>query len=258
MIRRWIERWIQGTRETVLDELAQEEPLEIRLGGEPVTVTMRTPGHDPELAAGFLYSEGVISRPEQLRFARQEAPNVVNIGISPDAPVDLSALRRNVYTASSCGICGKTSIESVHRHVPALEASLCVSAEVLLDLPRRIESAQAAFARTGGLHAAALFTADGELLLAREDVGRHNAVDKVLGRALLNAWLPLERHILLVSGRASFEILQKALAGRIPIVAAVSAPSSLAVDFAVESQQTLIAFLRPGRMNIYTHPERIR
>jgi len=261
--RQSILRWEEGLapREAP-DELAVEEPLEIRLLGRSVMVTMRTPGHDQELAAGFLLSEGVIRDRAELRrirpVLRKSACNVINVGLAPRVAVDLASLSRHVFASSSCGLCGKATIEAVHGKFPPLEAGFEVPAGLLASLPQRLLDSQRVFERTGGLHAAVVFDAEGEIVVAREDVGRHNAVDKVLGHALLGGLLPLERHVLMVSGRASFEIVQKALSARIPVVAAVSAPSSLAVEFAHESSQTLVGFLRNGRMNVYSQPERIR
>ena len=244
------------------DALVVEEPLEIRCGGEAVSVTMRTPGHDRELALGFLVSEGVLTEPSGVRDVVQSAggptANVVDVRPAAGARLDLGGLTRHVFTSSSCGLCGKTAIDAVQHHFPPLDDGATVRASTVLGLPAVLAAAQTAFARTGGLHAAAVFAADGSLVVVREDVGRHNAVDKVLGYGFAAGLLPWRGHVLLVSGRASFEIVQKALAGRIPIVAAVSAPSSLAVSFAEESRQTLIGFLRPGRLNVYTHPHRIR
>jgi FdhD protein len=239
------------------DDIAAEEPLEIRVGGRPVSVTMRTPGEDLELAAGFLLTEGVaaIDRPPILR---HEHPNVVNAAVTGVTERALANLNRNSFMASSCGLCGKASIESVHQHFPAVEDNIEVPRAMLLDMVDRTLEAQPGFARTGGVHAAAVFDRDGNLVIAREDVGRHNAVDKVVGHGLLRGSLPWSGHVLVVSGRASFEIVQKALAARIPVVAAVSAPSSLAVQFAEESGQTLIGFLRQGRFNVYTHVARVK
>ncbi len=259
-------RWKQGAPAQAADDsLAREEPLEIRVRGEAVAVTMRTPGHDEELALGFLLSESVIAGPSDvLEIApcqQGEAAlhgNVLNVFLSPKAGVDLAKLRRNVYASSSCGLCGKASIESVHAHFPPLsKRGPLAAAETLLQLPGRLRTGQETFDKTGGLHAAGLFESDGELLMLREDIGRHNAVDKVLGRSMLDRQFPLEDRVLMVSGRASFEILQKALAGRVPVVCAVSAPSSLAVEFAQESGQTLVGFLRGDTFNVYSHPERI-
>jgi FdhD protein len=243
------------------DELAREEPLEIRVRGRPVSVTMRTPGHDEELAAGFLLTEGLIrSREDVLRIepcGRNEEGNLLNVVLAPQVSVDFERLTRHVFASSSCGLCGKATIEAVRMTFPRVESNVTIDAATLGRLPEVMRKAQSGFDRTGGVHAAALFTLDGRLVAVREDVGRHNAVDKVLGHALLAGLLPLARHVLLVSGRSSFEIMQKALAGRLPVVAAVSAPSSLAVEFAQESGQTLVGFLRPRRMNVYSHSERI-
>ncbi|HZL35187.1 MAG TPA: formate dehydrogenase accessory sulfurtransferase FdhD [Tepidisphaeraceae bacterium] len=244
------------------DELAVEEPLEIRVKGRAVSVTMRTPGHDGELAAGFLLTEGIIrERGDLIRVepcAHDRIGNVVNAVLAAHATVDFQRLTRHVFASSSCGLCGKATIEAVCQRVEPIDSNIVVQAATLLALPARLRQAQQAFDRTGGLHGAAMFTADGELLVAREDVGRHNAVDKVLGHGLLNGLLPFDNHVLLVSGRASFEIMQKSLAGGVAIVAAVSAPSSLAVEFARESGQTLIGFLRDPRMNVYAGRERVR
>jgi FdhD protein len=246
------------------DCLTREEPLEIRVRGRSVAVTMRTPGHDDELAAGFLLTEGLIQKRGdvvEIAHCRQgEAANyenTLNVFLSPSIKVDWELLTRHVFASSSCGLCGKASIESVQQHFPPVATVLKITPRVIFQLPETLRAAQKTFARTGGLHAAAVFDAKGRLIVSREDVGRHNAVDKVLGRAFLNRWLPFDRHVLLVSGRASFEILQKALAARIPIVCAVSAPSSLAVEFARESGQTLVGFLRGKTMNVYSHAGRI-
>jgi FdhD protein len=244
------------------DALAREEPLEIRVRGQGVAVTMRTPGHDRELAAGFLLTEGIIRRRADVvaiaPCRSSEAPeNTLNVFLAPSVELDLAKLTRHVFASSSCGLCGKASIEAVHLHFPPLESELQVTAKLLSQLPLRMRAAQRTFAQTGGLHAAAIFDAHGNLLALREDVGRHNAVDKTLGYGFLKNRLPFDEHILLVSGRASFEIIQKALAARIPIVVAISAPSSLAVEFARENGQTLVGFLRGKTMNIYSRPERV-
>jgi FdhD protein len=248
-----------------LDELAQEEPLEIRVRGRAISVTMRTPGHDEELAGGFLLTEGIVRRREDIlkveHCGRNEEGNVVNVLLAPEVPVDFARLTRHVFASSSCGLCGKASIDAVRGHFPAIGpngSDLRIDAAVLASLPGIMRQAQASFDRTGGLHAAAVFDARGTMIVLREDVGRHNAVDKVIGHCLRNGPAPLDRHVLLVSGRSSFEIMQKALAGRVPIVAAVSAQSSLAVQFAADSGQTLVGFLRGERMNVYAHPQRIR
>ena len=246
----------------VADELAEEEPLEIRVKGRAVSVTLRTPGHDEELAAGFLLTEGIIRTREDVigvePCAHAREGNVVNVVLAPEAKVDFERLTRHVFTSSSCGMCGKATIDSVFQSFGPVTSDVTVDAQTLLALPGRLRQVQATFDRTGGLHAAAVFTNTGELVVAREDVGRHNAVDKVLGYGLLNGLLPYDRHVLLVSGRASFEIMQKALAARLPVVAAVSAPSSLAAEFAENAGQTLVGFLRENRMNVYSHPERVR
>jgi FdhD protein len=243
------------------DELAEEEPLEIRVKNRAVSVTMRTPGHDDELAAGFLLTEGIIaSRADVLRIepcALDRGGNVLNVELSDKTLVDFERLTRHVFASSSCGLCGKATIEAIHQRLDPIEDDVRVRADVLLSLPDRLREAQQTFARTGGLHAAGIFTTEGEPLVIREDVGRHNAVDKVLGYGFLRGLLPFSRHILMVSGRSSFEIMQKALAGRVPVVAAVSAPSSLAVEFAKDSGQTLAGFIRGNRMNVYTEPQRV-
>ncbi len=254
----------------VADELAGEEPLEVRVRGRAVTVTMRTPSvgpdraiHDAELAAGFLLSEGVIRDGSDVVAVEpcgrpgNTDGNIVNVFLRADCDFDPRRLTRHVFASSSCGLCGKATIDAVRAGFPPVSSALWVPADVVLDLPTRLREAQAAFSRTGGLHAAGLFDAAGRLRMAREDIGRHNAVDKVLGHALRAGWLPLSENILLVSGRVSFEIVQKALAGGVPVVAAVGAPSSLAVEFAHENNQTLIGFVRDGRMNVYTHAQRI-
>jgi FdhD protein len=261
--RKQVLRWTaERKRRKESDELAIEEPLEIRVDTRPVSVTMRTPGHDDELAAGFLFTEALVrQRSDIARIqtnVRNRTGNVVDVLLSPEVVVDLERLRRNVFTSSSCGLCGKASIDSVHQHFAPLKPNkFSVSADLLLRLPSAMRAAQQTFERTGGLHAAALFTAEGELLVLREDIGRHNAVDKVIGFGLLKNLLPFNQHVLVVSGRASFEILQKALAARVPIVCAVSAPSSLAVEFARESGMTLVGFLREDRLNVYSNEKRI-
>ena len=253
-----------GGHEWVTDEVTIEEPLEIRIGIDPIAVTMRTPGNDEELAAGFLLSEGIVRAREDLKeIAHCTLPaslgNVLNIALAPTAKFTPAAAHRFGTISTSCGLCGKTSIEFIRQQFPSIDASARFQIEeaTFLKLPERLRSAQGNFARTGGIHAAGIFDLQGNLILAREDIGRHNAVDKVIGRAFLDGMLPLGRHILLVSGRSSLEIVQKALAAGIPIVAAVSAPSSLAVNFARECGQTLIGFLRPPTFNIYAHIERV-
>jgi FdhD protein len=252
------------------DTLAVEEPLEIRIGGRPTTVIMRTPGADEELARGFLFTEGLIARAEELRaLARpdglraEERGNVLDVQVAAPALVRVTpqALQRNFYASSSCGVCGKSSLAAIEVRSPPVSSQLTVERALLAALPARLSAAQPTFARTGGLHAAALFDERGALLAAREDVGRHNAVDKLIGWALVEGRLPASRAILMVSGRTSFEILQKAIAAGVPVVCAVSAPSSLAVELADRFGVTLIGFLREGpggaSMNVYAHPERI-
>lgn len=255
-------RWQSRAKSvTANDDLAAEEPLEIRIDNHPISVTMRTPGNDDELAVGFLISEGLLKRQgEALQIVPhpRNKKNVINVFLAPNVKVNLKQLTRHVFASSSCGLCGKASIESVQQQFPKIKNKISVPATLLLELPEKLRGSQETFDRTGGLHAAALFDSDGKLLALREDVGRHNAVDKILGWGFLQDNLPFEKNILLVSGRASFEIMQKALAARIPIVCAVSAPSSLAVEFARESGQTLIGFLREGRMNVYSHPKRLK
>ncbi len=252
------------------DFVAVEEPLEIRVGGRSVAVVMRTPGHDRELAAGFLVTEGLVRRRDDvLDMVRcggnpaahaaghdgtaATSENVLEVLLAPGAVVDLERLTRHVFTSSSCGICSKASIDAVRAQFAALGPAdgLRPRREVLAALPERLRAAQAAFAASGGLHASALFDAAGALELVREDVGRHNALDKVIGHAFFAERLPLAGRILLVSGRVSFELMQKALAAGIPCVAAISAPTTAAVEFAQESGQVLVGFLRGERMNVY-------
>lgn len=233
------------------DLVAVEEPLEIRLDGHPVAVVMRTPSHDAELAAGFLVTEGIISKVGELRkIEPRPEENRVLVFLEDGVSVDLGRLTRHLFTGSSCGLCGKATLEAVFTEFPPIVHPLLVSDAVLLAAPGKLREAQGTFETTGGLHAAGLFTAAGELLVVREDIGRHNAVDKVIGHALLNG-IDLTATFLLVSGRLSFEIMQKALAARIPAVAAISAPSSLAVEFAKKSGQSLVGFLRPPTFNRY-------
>ncbi len=245
------------------DVTAREEPLEIRVEGRSVAVVMRTPGHDEELACGFLVSEGVVKNPRDILEVSQcpsvnnKHGNIVDVLLG-GAVVNWDSLTRHVFSASSCGLCGKTSIESVFQQFPSVVGDWQVTPALIASLPDKLRAAQETFAKTGGLHASGLFDLDGNLIVLREDVGRHNALDKILGYALQRGLLPLERHILLVSGRVSFEIIQKALAGGISLVAAISAPSSLAVDFAQEAGQTLVGFLRGETMNVYTHPQRVK
>jgi FdhD protein len=236
------------------DELAVEEPLEIRVNGSPVAVTMRTPGHDEELALGFLRSEGIPA--EAAHPTEDLAANVVEVEVGED--FDLDRLRRNFYTSSSCGVCGKGALEAVAVEAAAVTSDLIVSAEVVAALPERLRESQPTFAVTGGLHATGLFDGTGELICVREDVGRHNALDKVIGYAFLEGLLPLAAHVLCVSGRLSFELVQKAAVAGCPIMVAVGAPSSLAVELARDRGLTLCGFVRAGRVNVYTEPQRIR
>lgn len=247
------------------DAVAVEEPLEIRLQGASLAVVMRTPGHDRELVLGFLVTERVVASPTEVTSVRhtslardpKAADNVVSVVLAPGTVVDLDALRRNFFASSSCGICGKASIENALATAPPLDDPSRFAPAYFLDLVAQVEAAQAVFGRTGGLHAAGLFGPDGRLLVSREDVGRHNAVDKVVGWALENGSIPLSGHALVVSGRVSFEIVQKALTARIPVVAAVSAPTSLAVEFAQSAGLTLVGFLRGRGFNVYSGHERL-
>ena len=267
--RRRASHLADGTVTERPETLVVEEPLEIRVNGSPVTVTMRTPGSDVELAQGFLLTEGVIARREDVltvQYCRgAETPdgtntyNVLDVTLHPDVPPPDTDVTRNFYTTSSCGVCGKASLEAVRlssRYSPGDDPT-SVATATLTSMPARLRSAQKVFASTGGLHAAALFTTDGTLLAVREDIGRHNAVDKVIGWALETGHVPLGGTVLLVSGRASFELTQKAVMAGIPVLAAVSAPSSLAVDLAGQSGLTLIAFLRGDSMNVYSRADRI-
>ena len=239
-------------REVESDRLAVEEPLEIRVNGEPVAVTMRTPGDDEELALGFCLTEGL--RPRAARLPDDLAANIVEV----DAPnADLERIRRSFYTSSSCGVCGKGALEAVAVDAPRVETGLSVAFGVLAALPDRLREAQATFALTGSLHATGLFAPDGELLCLREDVGRHNAMDKVVGWAFGEGLLPLAESLLCVSGRLSFELVQKAAVAGCPILVAVGGPSSLAVELAEDRGITVCGFVRGGHVTVYTHPERI-
>jgi FdhD protein len=256
-----------GVRSERPDALATEEPMEIRVQGpgqraEPVAVTMRTPGADYELAVGFLFTEGLIAPGQVTRVAycddldgAEQRYNVVTVTL--DRAFDHDRLRRNFYSTSSCGMCGKAALDDIEVRCAPVADGPVVPADVLAALPDRLRSSQRVFDRTGGLHAAGLFTPDGELLTLREDVGRHNAVDKVIGEHVLVGRLPLGDHVLQVSGRASFEIVQKAAMAGIPIVSAVSAPSSLAVEAGERFGMTIVGFVRDGRCNVYTRPERV-
>ena len=269
------------TASTRPETLAVEEPMEIRINGTAITVTMRTPGSDVELAQGFLLTEGVIGQrddiatvqycrganrnPGSLRSSTPEEDgmntyNVLDVTLAAGVTTPSLDVTRNFYTTSSCGVCGKGSIDAIRlisRHSPGDDPTV-VASETLSAMPDQLRSAQRIFATTGGLHGAALFTADGTMLVVREDIGRHNAVDKVIGWAVENDRVPLTRTVLLVSGRASFELTQKAVMAGIPVLAAVSAPSSLAVDLAAQAGLTLVAFLRGDSMNVYTRQDRVK
>jgi FdhD protein len=271
--RRRVQHVTAGDAVARPETLVVEEPLEIRVNGTPITVTMRTPGSDVELTQGFLLTEGVIARRDDVltvRYCKGAGPdpdgfqantyNVLDVTLAQDVPTPDVDVTRNFYTTSSCGVCGKASLEAVRlisRHGPGDDPST-LAAETLSAMPDRLRAAQRVFASTGGLHGAALFDIDGTTLAVREDIGRHNAVDKVIGWALEQDRIPLTATVLLVSGRASFELTQKAVMAGIPVLAAVSAPSSLAVDLASQSGLTLVAFLRGDSMNVYTRPDRIK
>jgi FdhD protein len=255
------------------DVIAVEEPLEIRLlkegaqpddggTGRPVSITMRTPGNDSELALGFLYGEGMLQEPRDVVDVRPCGPtgNVVRVTVRADLPLDLDRLNRNFYTTSSCGVCGKASIEAVTASagIRRVDSALIVSEPALQAMPDTLRASQAGFAETGGMHAVGLFNAGGELVASREDVGRHNAMDKLVGAALRDGDLPWGERIVLLSGRASFELIQKAMMAGAPLVAAIGAPSTLAVELAQSAGITLVAFLRNGGCNVYCHPARVR
>lgn len=266
-VRRAVERVSPSGRRRRIDALAAEEPLELRVNGKALAVTMRTPGHDVELAHGFLLSEGVIGSAEDIAVARYcdgvgpdglNTYNVLDIALADGVPPPDTGVERNFYTTSSCGVCGKGALDAVKlktRYSPALD-EVRVTPEALTGFPDALRDRQKVFESTGGLHAAGLFV-DGELLVVREDVGRHNAVDKVLGWAVLQNLVPVRGAVLMVSGRASFELVQKAAMAGIPVLAAVSAPSSLAVELAEEQGMTLVGFLRGDSMNVYTGGERV-
>jgi FdhD protein len=261
-----VTEWDDGKSHRKEDYLAAEEPLEIRVGDNPLSVTMRTPGHDIELVAGFLFTEGLVERRAQILTleelestdADENRGNVVSARLDRDADYDSDKMRRNFFAASSCGICGKASIDAIRaRTLSAPNPAFRLDPEILVRLPETLRESQAVFGRTGGLHAAALFDATGGLLVLREDIGRHNAVDKVIGWGLLDDRVPLGDTILVVSGRGGFEIVQKAIVAGLPVVASVSAPSSLAVRLAREMGQTLIGFLRGRRFVVYSGDSRL-
>ncbi|HXX18097.1 MAG TPA: formate dehydrogenase accessory sulfurtransferase FdhD [Candidatus Acidoferrum sp.] len=261
-----VSEWDDGKVVRKEDYLAAEEPLEIRVGDEPLSVTMRTPGHDLELAAGFLFTEGIVTKRAQIvsldavvQDGEPNRGNVVGALLAPESAPDFEKMKRHFFAASSCGICGKASIDAVRaRALEPPNPEFRLDPEVLVRLPDALRASQAVFGRTGGLHAAALFDAKGKLLVLREDIGRHNAVDKVIGWALLENRVPLSDAVLLVSGRGGFEIVQKAIVAGLPVVASVSAPSSLAVQLARELRLTLIGFLRGRRFVIYAGEERVK
>ena len=269
-----VRRVAHGEQHEFDDLLAVEEPLEIRLGLEQggklvhraISITMRTPGHDIELAAGFLFTEGILQYCEQVETIRhcgrpskdKNLQNTVVVELASGTNVDLKRLERNFYTTSSCGVCGKSSIEALHTGAKKLSSdNILLPASVIRSLPEKLRKSQSVFERTGGLHASGLFDVEGELELLREDVGRHNALDKVIGAKFLAGAMPLRDRVLLVSGRASFELVQKALMAGIPVLAAVGAPSSLAVELSKEFGMTLVGFVRDDRFNIYSGRERI-
>ncbi|MBX2945256.1 MAG: formate dehydrogenase accessory sulfurtransferase FdhD [Cyclobacteriaceae bacterium] len=262
-----------NNRELVSDLVATEEPLEIRLGYGQLTarqqkslsVTMRTPGHDFELALGFLFTEGIIQSFDQVESIKycedvgraEEKENVVRVEVKPEVIIDFEKLQRNFYTTSSCGVCGKSSINAVSQLCPVIPVQWMLSPEIICELPQSLRKSQHVFEYTGGLHASGLFGREGSLVLLREDVGRHNALDKVVGAMLVKNEIPLYNSILLVSGRASFELVQKAAMAGIPVLVSVGAPSSLAVELAIDSGITLLGFVRDNRFNIYSGQQRI-
>ena len=271
----YVTHWKEYVQQQREDHVTVEEPFEVRVNHRNLAVIMRTPGHDRELAMGFLFTERVIHQADEVQTIEDAMDdeglpltNVVNVILHPNERQDSltqaannehdSVFERHFAVSASCGLCGKNSIDDLMLTVPPLEVEdLRISASCIYELTRQLRIGQDVFTHTGGLHAAGLFTSTGELCLLREDVGRHNAVDKIIGHGLLHKTLPYSRHILMVSGRTSYEIIQKALLARIPCIAAISAPSSLAVELAQQSGITLIGFLRDHAMNVYTHPERI-
>lgn len=269
-----IEAWSEQGKDARHDQLVVEEPMEIRVlfGAmekrvvRSLSVTMRTPGEDAELAAGFLCTEGILDSPDQIEAieargvdaAGQPTGNTIRVALRPDVEVDFAKLQRHFYTSSSCGVCGKASLEMLElRGAKPVESAWTISAEMIRQLPERLRKAQPTFELTGGLHAAGLFDSAGQLLSVREDVGRHNAVDKLFGRAFLDRQMPLEQLGLVISGRVSFEIMQKALVARVPVIVAVGAPTSLAVDLAAQYGLTLVGFTSARRMNVYAGWERV-
>ena len=267
-VERTVTKVDAGQVSEVQDTIVVEEPCEIHLCGEAVAVTMRTPGNDLELAAGFLFTEGIVGAEDVATInhcvnsvvvggdEELHPENIVEVGLIPGRNPRRD-VRRHFFASSSCGICGKASIEAIHVNTAMAADGPSISSMVLTSMMDQLEPRQNVFAATGGLHAAAIFNVAGELLVVREDVGRHNAVDKAIGYALIEECLPLDANVLIVSGRTSFEIVQKALVAQIPIVASVSAASSLAVEFAAQSNMTLVGFLRDSKMNVYTGAERV-
>lgn len=261
-------RYQGGDVQTVCDTVAIEEPLEIRLAYslqgrhvvKPISITMRTPGADAELAIGFLVGEGLLREREEILAIDSPEPNQVVLELRNGVEVEIERLQRNFYTTSSCGICGRASLDALQQQIlaPLPAASLRILPALIAELPARAAAVQDAFAQTGGLHAAALFSSDGECLRVREDVGRHNALDKLVGSCFLDAKLPLDANVLLLSGRASFELMQKAIVAGIPVIVAVGAPSSLAIELARRHHRTLIGFLRCNRFNVYSGEERVQ
>jgi len=246
-----------SSRRSEVDHVAREEPLQITVDGTPVAVVMRTPGHDEDLVRGFLITEGIVDNLNYVsRIDLEQKQNHAYVFLTDDVMLDQARLSRNLYSASSCGICGKASIDSIRQSYPPVEDGFLIHEHVLLGLPDALRSAQQVFSSTGGLHAAALMDAAGQVLVLREDVGRHNAIDKVIGCGSVDG-IDFSNTLLQLSGRVSFEVMQKALAVGIPMVSAISAPTSLAVDFARESNQTLVGFLRPPSYNVYAGEERV-
>ena len=259
-----VTRIARGGRAQVSDRAATEEPMEIRINGEAFAVIMRTPGRDHDLTAGFLLSEQLVRSADDLGVIRHctdpktpDLRNIIDVSLVGEQVADRLRQRRHIVTSSSCGLCGRVTLESLRVDAPSIESDWTIGADVIAALPLRLREAQRTFDETGGVHAAGLFDAQGRLAEVAEDVGRHNAVDKVVGRMLLREAIPLASHVLFVSGRASFEIVQKAFLAGVPVVAAVSAPSSLAVELAHDVGITLLGFVRDSSCNIYTHPHRI-
>lgn len=252
-----VSKQVDDERHLTRDQVAREEPLQITIDGTPLAVVMRTPGDDEDLVRGFLLTEGLVDQLADVsRIDLERQPNHAHVFLQDGVVLDHARLSRNLFCASSCGICGKASIEAIQQNAPPIEHGFSLSTDTVFTLPEVLRAIQEVFSQTGGLHAAALITAEGDVLILREDVGRHNAIDKVIGWAMAQG-MDLSKTLLQLSGRVSFEVMQKALVARIPIVSAISAPTSLAVEFAQESGQTLIGFLRPPTFNIYAGEQRI-